>query len=62
MVDFKLRRDMKRVKSKIRKLHFRKAIFQLFRELVNKTPCKIVLMGKGMEQSYPSLRIRKVWI
>ena len=30
----------------------RKAKFQLFRELVNKTPWETVLMGKGAEQSW----------
>ena len=38
--------------SKIRMLHFRKANFQFFRELVNKTPWETVLMGKGAEQSW----------
>jgi len=35
MVEFMLWRDMRQAKSKIRTLKFRKANFQLFRELVN---------------------------
>jgi len=38
MVEVMLQRDMGQVKSKIKKLNFRKANFQLFRELVNKMP------------------------
>ena len=38
MIEFMLQRDMRQGKSKIRKLNFRKAKFQLFRELVNKMP------------------------
>jgi len=41
---------MRQVKSKIRKLNFRKAKFQLFRELLNKTPWETVLMGNGAKQ------------
>ena len=37
MVEFTLSRDIRQAKSKIRKLNFRKANFQLFRELVNRT-------------------------
>ena len=52
MVEFTLQRDMRQVKSKIRKLNFRKANFQLFWELVNNIPWETVLMGKGVEQSW----------
>ena len=45
-------RDMRQAKCKIRTLSFRKANFQPFRELVNKTPWETVLMGKGAEQSW----------
>ena len=38
IVEFTLSSYMRQSKSKIRKLNFRKANFQLFRELVNKTP------------------------
>jgi len=37
MVEFVLWRDMRQVKSKIKKLNFRKANFQLFSELVKKS-------------------------
>jgi len=50
-VEFMLQRDMRQAKSKIRMLNFGKSKFQLFRELVSKTPWEIVLMGKGAEQS-----------
>ena len=46
VVEFTLLGDMRQAKSKIRMLNFRKANFQLFRELVNKTPWETVLMGK----------------
>jgi len=46
MVEFMFWKDMRQVKSKIRKLHFRKANFQLFRELINKTPWEAVFMCK----------------
>jgi len=51
MDEFMLQRDMRQAKSKIRMLNFGKSKFQLFRELVSKTPWEIVLMGKGAEQS-----------
>ena len=43
---------LRQSKSKIMVLNFRKANFQLFRELVNKTPWETVLIGKGAEQSW----------
>ena len=51
MVEFTLRRALRQVKSN-RKLNFRTANFQLFRELIKKTPWETVLMGKGVEQSW----------
>ena len=51
MVEFTLRRALRQVKSN-RKLNFRTADFQLFRELIKKTPWETVLMGKGVEQSW----------
>ena len=42
--------DVRQAKSKIRSLHSRKPKFQLFRELVNRTPWEIALMGMGAEQ------------
>lgn len=38
VVEFTLLGDMGQMESGIRMLNFRKATFQLFRELVNKTP------------------------
>ena len=52
IVEFTLSSYMRQSKSKIRKLNFRKANFQLFRELVNRTPWETVLTGKGAEQSW----------
>jgi len=49
MVEFMLQTDTRQAK---RKLNFRKANFQLFRELVNRTPWETVLTGKGAEQSW----------
>jgi len=51
MVEVVLWRDMRQAKSKVRMLNFRKANFQLTRELVNRTPWETVLMCKGAEQS-----------
>ncbi|KFZ68978.1 hypothetical protein N338_01487, partial [Podiceps cristatus] len=45
-------RDMGQAKSKVRTLNFRKAIFQLFKELVNRTPWETALRDKGAEQSW----------
>ncbi|KFQ65375.1 hypothetical protein N334_04245, partial [Pelecanus crispus] len=45
-------RDMGQAKSKVRTLNFRKAKFQLFRELVNRTPWETGLRDKGAEQSW----------
>jgi len=52
MIEFMVWRNMRQAKSKISMLNFRKANFQLFRELVNKTPWEMVFMGKGAEQSW----------
>jgi len=40
LVEFRLLRDMGKVRSIVRTLSFRKANFQLFKELVNRTPEK----------------------
>lgn len=42
---------VRQVKTKTRKLNFRRDKFQLFGELVNKRPWETFLMGKSMEQS-----------
>ncbi|KAK4828824.1 hypothetical protein QYF61_000881 [Mycteria americana] len=50
LVEFAVLRDMGQAKSKVRTLNFRKANFQLFKELVNRTPSETVLRDKGAEQ------------
>ena len=45
-------RDVEQTKSKTRVLNFKEANFQLFRELIKKTPWETVLMGKGMQQRW----------
>ncbi|GAB0186222.1 mitochondrial enolase superfamily member 1 [Grus japonensis] len=52
LVEFTVLRDMGQVKSKGRTLNFRKANFQLFKELVNRTPWETALRDKGAEQSW----------
>ena len=46
VVKFTLPRDITKTKSKIRILNFGKAIFQLFRELINKTQWEMLLRTK----------------
>lgn len=61
MVEFTLLRDIRQARSTIRKLNFRKASFQLCRELVNITPWESVLKGKGAEQVFKEGRcLRKI--
>jgi len=38
LVEFTVLRDMGKTRSIVRNLHFRKANFQLFKELVSRTP------------------------
>ncbi|KFR08762.1 hypothetical protein Y956_01152, partial [Nipponia nippon] len=45
-------KDRGQVKSIVRTLNFRKANFQLFKELINKTPLGMALRDKGAEQSW----------
>ncbi|KAK4817941.1 hypothetical protein QYF61_002785 [Mycteria americana] len=52
LVEFAVLRDMGQVKSKVRTLNFRKANFQLFKEVVNRTPWETALRDKGAEQSW----------
>jgi len=42
-VEFIVLRNMGKVRSTVRTLKFRKVKFQLFKELVNRTPWEIVL-------------------
>ena len=51
-MEFAVLRDMGQAKSKVRTLNFRKANFQLFKELVNRTPWETALRDKGAEQSW----------
>ncbi|KAK4831467.1 hypothetical protein QYF61_017715 [Mycteria americana] len=51
LVEFAVLRDVGQAKSKVRTLNFRKANFQLSKELVNRTPWKTALRDKGAEQS-----------
>jgi len=51
LVEFTVLRYKGQVKSKVRTLNFRKANFQLFKEL-NRTPWETVLGDKGAEQSW----------
>ena len=51
-LEFAVLRDMGWAKSKVRTLNFRKASFQLFKELVNRTPWETALRDKGAEQSW----------
>ncbi|KFZ63214.1 hypothetical protein N338_03891, partial [Podiceps cristatus] len=44
--------DMGQAKSKVRTLNLRKAKFQLFKELVDRTPWETALRDKGAEQSW----------
>jgi len=52
LVEFTVPRDVGQAKSKIRTLNFRKANFQLFMELVSRTPWVTTLTAKGTEQSW----------
>ncbi|KFQ62398.1 hypothetical protein N334_02973, partial [Pelecanus crispus] len=49
-------RDMGKVRSTVRTLNFRKANFQLFKELVRRTPWETVLRDRGMEQSWQTFK------
>ncbi|KAM6103455.1 uncharacterized protein LJ206_014212 [Theristicus caerulescens] len=51
-VEFTVLRDKGQVKSIVRTLNFRKANFQLFEELINRTPWEMALRDKGAEQSW----------
>ena len=51
-VELAVLRDTGKAKSKVRTLNFRKAHFQLFKELVNRTPWETVPRVKGAEQSW----------
>jgi len=47
LMEFTAMRDMGKARSIIRILNFRKAKFQLFKELVSRTPWEMVLKDRG---------------
>jgi len=52
LVEFTVLRDMGKARSIVRTLNFIKANFQLFKELVSRTPWEMVLSDRGAEQSW----------
>ena len=52
LVEFTVLRDMGQAENKVGTLNFRKAKFQLFKELVNRTPWETALGDKGAEQRW----------
>jgi len=52
LVEFTVLRDMGKVRSIVRTANFRKASFQLFKELVSRSPWETVLRDRGAEQSW----------
>ena len=57
LVEFTVLRDMGKERSIVRTLIFRKAKFQLFKELVNRTPWKTVLRDREQKRGGRSLRM-----
>ena len=57
-IEFKLLRNIRQAKSKIRKLNFRKANLELFRKLVSKTPWEFVLKDKEAKQIFKEAFLR----
>jgi len=49
---FAVLRGMGKARSTVRTLNFRKANFQLFKELVSRTPWEMVLRDRGTEQRW----------
>jgi len=49
LVEFTVLREKGHMKTKVRILNFRKASFQLFKELVNSTPWETALRDRGTE-------------
>jgi len=52
LVELTALRDKGQVKCKVKTLNYRKAKFQLFNELVDRTPWETALRNKGAEQSW----------
>ncbi|PKU48865.1 hypothetical protein llap_836 [Limosa lapponica baueri] len=56
LVEFTVLKGTQQPRSVVRTLNFRKANFQLFKELVKRTPWKTVLRNKGAKQSWQIFR------
>jgi len=56
LVEFTVLRNMGRAKRKVRTLNFRKVKFQLFKELVNRTPGKLPSERREQNRAGRSLR------
>jgi len=56
LVEFTVLRDIGKARSVVRTLNFRKANFQLFKEVVSRTPWETVLRDRGAEQSWQILK------
>jgi len=52
LVEFTVLRDMGKARNIVRTLKFSKASFQLFKELVSRTPWEMVLRDRVSEQSW----------
>jgi len=52
LVELTLLREMGITKSTVRTVNFRRANFQLFKEIVRRTPWEMVLRDRGTEQSW----------
>ena len=52
LLEFAVLTDMGQAKNEVRTLNFRKANFQLCKELVNRTPWETALRDKGAAQSW----------
>jgi len=57
-VEFAVLRDMGEVKSKVRTLNFRKANFQLFKELVSRTTWETTLRDRGAEENWQNFKYK----
>jgi len=55
LVEFAFLRYIEKVRSIVRTLNFRKVKFQLFKELVNRTPWETALIAKGAKTELADL-------
>ena len=60
LVEFAVLRDVGQAKSKVRTLNFRKAKFQLFKDLVNRTPGKLPSGTGEQNRAGRSLRVLSI--